>query len=160
MRFASQVLTVVCIAVAISGCKESREEKVDHLFPADRRVQSATEQFYKVAAVSYPHVPSDKAKAVIAKYFKENEPTNRALVQKQWSEEYWSDAELETAARMIHDPADLIAIAGGADNARKISIKIYETQQKALTQDVKEKMSKTLNELTNQLREMEARAGE
>lgn len=157
MRFAT-LLTMFITASALAGCKESREEMVDRLFPASGNVGVVTEQFYKIVAVNYPHVAPDKAKDIIAKHLQGNESLNRELKQKQWSEQNWSDDELEVAARMIHDPSNAVAIAGSADVARRISIKIYETQQKSVTPEMKEKASEELEKLNEQLQVLESQA--
>lgn len=157
MRFAI-LLTIFITATALAGGNESREEMIDRLFPASSNVSVVTEQFYKIVAVNYPHVAPDKAKEIIEKHLRGNESLNRELKQKQWSEQNWSNGELEVAARMIHDPSNAIAIAGSEDAARRISIKIYETQQKSVTPEMKEKASEDLDKLNAQLQALESQA--
>ncbi|AXQ51157.1 hypothetical protein LU689_25960 [Pseudomonas asiatica] len=158
MRSVTSFFCIFIAAFALTGCKESREDKIDRLFPAEKRIQSGTEQLYKVYAVSYPHIAPLEAKAVIEESFRANETLNRELVQKQWSELNWSDEELEVVARMIQNPANAVSIAGSEDNARRISIKIYETQQQTYTPEVKAKVSELNEKVDEKLRALEAKA--
>lgn len=159
MKLITKITTILVAAAALAGCKESREEKIDRLFPVEARIKTATFFMYTANANSFPHISPDEAKAVVEKYYKKNSAVNTSITHKQYSEEYLTDEELDTVARMVNDLENSTEIAGSKEEVERISKKINEATKKFVTQDELNQYSKMGEDIINELVEMEAQAG-
>lgn len=117
--------TVALLVMLLAGCKESREDLVQRLYPVAEGAEKTVDARYQTYAPLYPHVSEEKAKQVIAQRLSEN-ATYAGMLEQIYSEEYFTDAEVEVIARIAEDRSNAASIAGGEENLSRLSQKYKE----------------------------------
>lgn len=117
------------LLTGLAGCKESREDKVVRLFPTEtlreRSIEGMTQGFK--SGISFTNVPRDKVKAVVADHLPLSDVRNNLV--KFYTEEHFTDAEVELMARVAKDPANARSIIGDEALGQKLADKIVAQQQ-------------------------------